>query len=100
MRASAIPIVFVAGGDPIKSDLVRSLRRPEGNLTGISLFLDELGAKRLELLRELVPKAASIAVLANPGGRPSCPRKLTSAGANSYAVPIQRSQCRYRRSAV
>ena len=63
---SAIPIVFVAGGDPIKSNLVSSLSRPEGNVTGVSLFIEELGAKRLELLRELVPKAAPIAVLVNP----------------------------------
>jgi len=63
---ASIPIVFVAGGDPIDTGLVGSLSRPEGNVTGVSLFIDALGAKRLEFLRELVPKARSIAVLVNP----------------------------------
>jgi putative ABC transport system substrate-binding protein len=63
---ATIPIVFVAGGDPIGTGLVGSLSRPEGNVTGVSLFIDALGAKRLEFLRELVPKARSIAVLVNP----------------------------------
>jgi putative ABC transport system substrate-binding protein len=62
---SEIPIVFVAGGDPIKLGLVASLGRPGGNLTGVSLFIAELGTKRLDILRELVPKASAIAVLVN-----------------------------------
>ena len=63
---STIPIVFLVGGDPVRLDLVPSLARPSGNLTGINLFTAELTAKRLELLRELVPQAARIAVLVNP----------------------------------
>ena len=62
----SVPIVFVAGGDPISTGLVTSLSRPDGNVTGVSLFIDALGAKRLEFLRELVPKARSIAILVNP----------------------------------
>jgi putative ABC transport system substrate-binding protein len=62
----SIPIVFVAGGDPIGTGLVASLSRPGGNVTGVSLFIDALGPKRLEFLRELVPKARSIAILVNP----------------------------------
>ena len=62
----SIPIVFVAGGDPISTGLVTSLSRPAGNVTGVSLFIDALGPKRLEFLRELVPKARSIAILVNP----------------------------------
>jgi putative ABC transport system substrate-binding protein len=62
---SAIPIVFV-GGDPVLSGLVPSLGRPGGNLTGFSLFVDELMPKRLELLSDLIPQARSIALLVNP----------------------------------
>jgi putative ABC transport system substrate-binding protein len=66
-RASAtIPIVFVVGADPVAAGLVPSLNRPDGNVTGISQFYGALGGKRLELLREIVPTAAKIAVLSDP----------------------------------
>jgi putative ABC transport system substrate-binding protein len=62
---ATIPIVFVSGADPVRAGLVSNLARPDGNLTGISFVASELTAKRLELLRELVPGAKRIAVLVN-----------------------------------
>jgi len=62
-----VPIVVLSGGDPVRAGLVASLNRPGGNVTGVALFAYSLGPKRLEVLRELIPKARVIAVLANPG---------------------------------
>jgi putative ABC transport system substrate-binding protein len=64
-----IPIVFPTGGDPVRLGLVESLRRPGGNLTGLSLFYPELTAKHLELLRDLVPGLSRVAILGNPANQ-------------------------------
>jgi len=63
---ATVPIVFTTGGDPIKLGLVASLNRPGGNVTGVSSLINELGSKRLGLLRELVPGITLIATLINP----------------------------------
>ncbi len=63
---STIPIVSVLSGDPVASGLAQSLARPGGNLTGVSYYATELTAKRLELLKEVVPRLALVGVLSNP----------------------------------
>jgi putative ABC transport system substrate-binding protein len=66
VATATIPIVFAAGFDPVEVGLVPSLSRPGGNITGVSILDVELGPKRLELLRELVPAATMMAALVNP----------------------------------
>jgi putative tryptophan/tyrosine transport system substrate-binding protein len=63
---STIPVLFVAGFDPVQEGLVASINRPGGNATGVSVYTAELGRKRLELLRQLVPGLTKIAMLVNP----------------------------------
>jgi putative tryptophan/tyrosine transport system substrate-binding protein len=85
-----LPIVFTSGGDPVADGLVASLNRPGANLTGVSAFFGEMGAKRLELLREFIPANSTIAVLINPGN-PNARTRLAEvvAGAQAVAQPIQ-----------
>jgi ABC-type uncharacterized transport system substrate-binding protein len=84
---STIPIVCI-GTDPDKVGLVASLSRPDGNVTGISLLSWPLGAKRLGLLRELVPRAAVIAVLINPNN-PAAERESEEIQTAAHAIGQQ-----------
>jgi putative ABC transport system substrate-binding protein len=80
---TTIPIVFIVNEDPVGLGLVASLARPGGNLTGVNILSAEVVAKRLELLRELVPRASRVAGLvdpANAAGAESTLRQLESAG--------------------
>jgi putative tryptophan/tyrosine transport system substrate-binding protein len=88
---ATIPIVFLVGEDPVKLGLVTSLARPSSNLTGVNLLTAELVAKRLEFLRELVPKAARIAVLVNPSDVTTTESKLSDVQvvARTMALEIQ-----------
>src|SRR5262245_4629714 len=83
------PIVFMVSADPVKLGLVTNLARPDGNLTGVNFFLAEMAAKRLELLRELVPAAARVAVLINPANAAIAEATLRDAEAAARAMKLE-----------
>src|SRR5215470_11838669 len=85
---TTMPGVVTTGGDPGKEDLVASLNRPGGNITGVTLFFGELMGKRLELLRELVPGALVIAALLNPNN-PNAEARSRDVQAAAHAVGQQ-----------
>ena len=88
--SATIPIVFIAAEDPVRLGLVASLARPGGNLTGINFLNAELAAKRLELVRELVPAATRISVLVNPTGpNPEITSRDVQAAARTMGFKIQ-----------
>ena len=86
---ASVPIVFLVGEDPVRLGLVASLARPGGNLTGINIFTVELTAKRLELLREMVPGAARIAVLVNPANATTTETTLRDVAAAARVMGLQ-----------
>ena len=86
---TTIPIVFNVSEDPVRIGLVASLARPGGNLTGINFFSGELVPKRLELLRELVPGAARIAVLVNPANASNTETTLRDVERAALAIGLQ-----------
>lgn len=86
---TSIPIVFNSGEDPVQAGLVPNLNRPGGNLTGVSWFSDEVGAKRLGLMHQLLPTAAVIAVLANPNEPETAPNIAgTEAAARALGMKL------------
>jgi putative tryptophan/tyrosine transport system substrate-binding protein len=86
---STIPIVFGVGQDPVKLGLVSSLARPGGNATGINFFTQEVAAKRLGLLHEMVPKAVRIAVLVNPANATTAEATLRDIPEAARALGLQ-----------
>jgi putative ABC transport system substrate-binding protein len=86
---ATIPIVFGVGGDPVKLGLVASLARPGGNATGTNILNAEVAAKRLGLLRELVPKAARIVVLVNPANTSTAEATLRDIPEAARAIGVQ-----------
>jgi putative tryptophan/tyrosine transport system substrate-binding protein len=86
---TTIPIVFAVGEDPVRLGIVASLARPGGNLTGINFFVAELGAKRLEVMRELVPGVVRVAVLVNPSDAVNAESVLRDVDAAARAKGVQ-----------
>ena len=95
---ATIPIVFNVPGDPVTIGLVPSLARPGGNVTGINFVSAELVAKRLEILRELVPTATRIAVLVNPANAVNTETTLKDVAAAASAIGLQIQVARARTS--
>jgi putative ABC transport system substrate-binding protein len=85
---TTVPIVFNTGSDPVRLGLVASMSRPSGNLTGVSQMNNALGAKRLQLLRDLVPRAMTIGVLVNPIN-PNTAESLDDLAAAASALGVQ-----------
>ncbi len=99
---STIPIVMMAAGDPVGSGLVASLAQPGGNVTGMSLMAPDLGGKRLELLKELLPGISRVAILWNAANPYSAlVFKETTGAAQTLEVELQSLEgaCRSRRRA-
>jgi putative ABC transport system substrate-binding protein len=86
---ATIPILFIAAEDPVGLGLVANLARPGSNLTGVNIFASEVVAKRLDLLRELVPAASRVAVLIDPGNKTITETTLREAETAGRALGLQ-----------
>ena len=92
---STIPIVMTAAGDPLASGLVASLAHPDGNVTGLSLMVPDIAGKRLELLREILPRLARVAVLWNAANPyPAIVFKETQAAGQRLGIEVQSLEVR------
>jgi putative tryptophan/tyrosine transport system substrate-binding protein len=92
---TTIPVVMTAAGDPLGSGLVSNLARPGGNVTGLSLMAPDLGGKRLELLREILPRMSRVAVLWNAANPyPTLVFKETERAAQSLGIEVQSLEVR------
>jgi putative ABC transport system substrate-binding protein len=94
---SAIPIVFAASADPVGAGLVESLARPGGNVTGLSLQQTDTAAKRLELLREVVPRLHRLAILVN-AANPASVLEMREVEAAARALSLEAAGTEYRNS--
>jgi putative tryptophan/tyrosine transport system substrate-binding protein len=86
---TTIPIVFIVAEDPVRLGLVASLARPGGNMTGINMFNNEITAKRLELLHQLIPGAVRVAAFVNPTSGPSAETAARDVDAAARAMGLQ-----------
>jgi putative tryptophan/tyrosine transport system substrate-binding protein len=86
---TTIPVVFIVSNDPVDLGLVANIARPDGNVTGVNFISSELSAKRLELLRELVPGAAPIAVLVNPANATTTETSLRDVEPAARTIGLQ-----------
>ena len=86
---TTIPVVFIVSDDPVKLGLVANLARPGGNMTGINFFSSELGAKRLELLREMVPGAKRVAVLVSPANAKYSETTISEVEPSARSIGLQ-----------
>ena len=93
---ATIPILFVIPEDPIGLGLVASLARPEGNITGVNLLTAEVAAKRLELLREMIPAVARVAVLVNPADAKTTETTLREVATAAHSIGLQVQVARAR----
>jgi putative ABC transport system substrate-binding protein len=86
---TTVPIIFTSGGDPVQDGLVVNLNRPGGNVTGVVFFSEALGTKRVDLLRQFVPKVSTIAVLVNPNSPTSeAERRDLLAAAKAFGLQL------------
>jgi ABC-type uncharacterized transport system substrate-binding protein len=83
-----VPVIFIAGSDPVVDGLVPNLAHPGGNLTGFYVFEPSLGAKLLELLKEIAPRVTRVAIVSNPDADPASWSNSATAAAPKFAVTV------------